>query len=320
VTLAAGTPHATSVRRRLAVVGLIALLTVLAGCSRPPGVDGDLANGWAAMPAPAYTTQAVGECYSGRTNLWFNVDFLGMILVNCAESHTAEVVAVREFVNGAAPAERPTTSTVAFQTAFRDCSSAVSSYLGADWHTAKAYPVVWLPSSGAWRTGNYHYTCAVAVDAMDDALPTPWKASVKDALRDPANPVAIGCVRVQGANPDKDGFYTKINAFQPVACNEPHDGEFTGAVEAPPGKYPTTPAEFQRFAPLCERAAIAFLGQTQAQWDKYASIRTMWTSPSEDKWRVEDRTVRCYVNVAATYPIGTSLRGLGGKPLPPKVG
>ncbi len=55
-------------RTRLGIMASAALLTLVAGCGNPGGVDGDLTNGWGAM-APATGFQpGTGTCHNANFN------------------------------------------------------------------------------------------------------------------------------------------------------------------------------------------------------------------------------------------------------------
>ena len=76
-------------RRTLRMMTAAVLLAGVAACagSAPEGIDGDLTDGWAVLPAAVPFRPVVGECHESLVEV---AAMPGHRPVNCAELHVAE--------------------------------------------------------------------------------------------------------------------------------------------------------------------------------------------------------------------------------------
>ncbi|GAA2396420.1 septum formation family protein [Dactylosporangium salmoneum] len=290
------------------VLALVAVLT-LAGCSAP----GDITRGWSAPAAPSYATPRPGDCLTGAFSAFEQPDRAVAGTVPCTAEHTVEVVTTGDLPADGAP---PAWDSDPVRAAFAACGTAASEYLGGDWHTGRVFPYLSLPGAPAWNAGVRTWVCGLAVAADDLFGPLARTGSLRDGLKD-TRPLALGCVDLDGSGVTPEGFYTSIDAVVPVLCTDAHDTEFAGLYTAPEGPFPADAAALnETVSRACFTQVAAFLGTTEPQLYGRKDIYIFWDGLTRSQWQLGDRVAHCFLNVPATHPLHTSVRGLGSGPLP----
>ena len=289
----------------------LGLAAVLAGCGAPAGTDGDLINGWPALPTASYAPPATGTCLTAAVSA-FEPSAAPTQAVDCAEPHTVEVVGAGTVPDGAArPPGTATRAAPRSASATRPpprTSAATGAPAGSSPSSGSR-----CPRSGRPAGGN---TCAGSPRATDDLFaPLERTGSVKGGLAQ-AGPLALTCVQLTGADVDAKGFYGSVDAVKPVDCDTPHDTEFVGAWTAPAGGYPTQQRLKQLASDACYLKIAQFLGISQTQLFQRADIYTFWTGLTPSQWALGDRTAHCFLNVSTKTPLLASIRDLGTKKLP----
>ncbi|NJC71707.1 septum formation family protein [Planosporangium thailandense] len=289
-------------------------LLALAGCALPPGVDGDLTNNWSAFPAAKVAAPTVGQCLQGDL-LAGTVDDSPRVPIDCARAHTLEVVYVGHFTGPAAAAAAPPTRDSAdARAAFAECGRAANDYLGGDWHDGRLYLHYAEPTTTQWQGGARFFSCSVFEVGSLVGGSLGRTGSLKGGLSGD-QPLAMRCFDQQGEI-DADGFYTDADAVA-IGCDQQHTVEYAGKYVPPDGPYPATEEAMNRLAFAgCVPVLAGFLGQSVNALTRRTDVREVTWSPTEDQWRLGDRTVSCFVTVPAKHPVRGSLKLLGGRPLP----
>ncbi|GAA3245534.1 septum formation family protein [Dactylosporangium siamense] len=290
---------------------LLGLTAVLAGCGKPAGTDGNLANGWPALPAASYAPPSTGTCLTAAVSA-FEPSAAPLQAVDCAEPHTVEVVGTGAVPDAAAP---PAWDSDPSRAAFAECDKAAAAYLGGDWRTGRLFPVFRVPLPAVWQAGGRQFLCGIAEAADDLFAPLQRTGTVKGGLAQ-AGPLALTCVQLSGDNLDAKGFYGAVDAVKPVTCDAPHDTEFVGAWTAPAGEYPNQQRLKELASDACYLKIAQFLGISQTQLFQRADIYTFWTGLTATQWAIGDRTAHCFLNVSTQTPLRASIRNLGTKKLP----
>ncbi|MFC5008334.1 septum formation family protein [Dactylosporangium cerinum] len=292
-------------------VALLILTATLAGCGNPAGTDGDLINGWFALPAASYAPPPAGTCLTGGVSA-FEPSVVPLQAVDCAEPHAIEVVGTGTVPDAAAP---PAWDSDPSRAAFAECDKAAAAYLGGDWRGGRLFPVFRVPLPAVWQAGGRQFLCGIAEAADDLFAPLERTGSVKGGLAQD-RPLALTCVQLTGDDLDAKGFYGAVEAVKPVACDVPHDTEFVGAWTAPAGEYPNQLRLKELAGDACYLKIAQFLGISQTQLYQRADIYTFWTGLTASQWAIGDRTAHCFLNVSTKTPLRASIRNLGTKQLP----
>ncbi|MEV4512194.1 septum formation family protein [Dactylosporangium sp. NPDC049525] len=295
-----------------ALLGLsLGLAGALAGCGDPAGTDGDLINGWPAVPAATYAPSPAGTCLKGGVSA-FEPSVAPLLAVDCAEPHAVEVVGAGTVPDAAAP---PAWDSDPSRAAFAECDKAAAAYLGGDWRTGRLFPVFRMPLPAVWQAGGRQYLCGIAEASDDLFAPLDRTGSVKGGLAQD-RPLALTCVQLVGGDLDAKGFYGSVDAVKPVTCDVPHDTEFVGAWTAPAGEYPPQQRLKELASDACYLKIAEFLGISQTQLYQRADIYTFWTGLTASQWALGERTAHCFLNVSSKTPLHASIRNLGTKKLP----
>ncbi|MET7420727.1 septum formation family protein [Dactylosporangium sp. NPDC005555] len=300
--------------RRRATVAALCLAAALAGCGAPAGTDGDLVNGWSALPAASYSPPAVGACLKGAAGA-FEPSAAPLQAGDCAEPHAVEVVGGGPVPDAAAP---PAWDSDASRAAYVECDKAATAYLGGDWRTGRLFPVFRMPAAAVWQAGGRHYLCGIAEAADDLFAPLDRTGSVKGGMSGEARdkPLALTCVQLSGGDISGKGFYGTVDGVKPVDCGAPHDTEFVGAWTAPAGDYPSQQRLKELAGDACYLKIAQFLGISQTALYQRGDIYTFWTGLTANQWALGDRTAHCFLNVSTKTPLRASIRDLGTKKLP----
>jgi hypothetical protein len=296
--------------------GLCALVLVavtgLAGCGRPSGVDGDLANGWPALPEAKVPVPVAAVCYTERTSgTWYG----DSDSVPCTDTHDAETVFVGTYSGSAADRTSPPDEGSPDQaTAYGQCLKNSADYLGAAYESGNLELLLVQPDDAAWTGGGRWFRCDIVryKDAgqltIDDSA-----SSVKDGLRG-SQPLVLTCKTVTD---DGNG---NITAEQFTDCAQPHNSEYAGLFTGPDVAWPSSETTRDNLASNgCEAVVAKFLGFTGSTVDSQY-LGWEYSAFNEDQWALGDRTIACSVlgfsgNSSNGARFVGSVKGIkGGKP------
>lgn len=285
-----------------ATVGMAGLL--LAACTPPEGVDGDLMNGWQAMPEPVGFVPEAGVCH--QEDYLEAASLADYAPLDCESVHRAETVHVGEFTGDVA--ERvtpPTPGSAAWQSAYQQCDEAAATYLGADFRYAELWLGVVVPSPEAWEGGARWLRCDVR-DHLNGDL---W-APLAGTLGDGSSELLLGCF-VATVSEDND----TVDDMEPVACTEPHDAEFVGVHKVSGNTYPEEDSAWRRIHDGCLTLVAEFVGVPD-DGDLPFRSGTIAVPMERTDWDNGDRGIRCYMWLDGTE-VSESLRdaGEGGLPI-----
>jgi hypothetical protein len=296
-------------RTRLGITAVLGLLTVLAGCGKPGGVDGDLTGGWAAIPAPTGFLPVTGTCHLaafapvGQRGTYEEVD--------CKLRHRTETVFVGGYDSPAADADRPPADgSAGSRAAYRTCDLKTSAYLGGAWRAARLWIGVTHPSAAAWTGGARWFRCEVkeisSVEDNNDAVLR--TGSLEDALASPSSSLRLTCY---GVRLDTNGV---IDLMPGVSCTARHNAEFVGVWDAGGLAYPKKDDQWGKFHDGCRGLIAEYVGVPD---DEDLQYRTGVISMpgGEDVWALGDHGVRCYLWLDGST-LATSLKGKGAAGLP----
>jgi hypothetical protein len=293
-------------RRSLLATAVAAV--VLTGCAATGGLDADLTDDWAALPAAVPFTPAAGVCQVA--DFAEVVTLAGYQPVECATPHLVETAHVGAFP--ADRADRPKTGSAELRGAFAECDTRASGYLGDEWRGARIRLGVALPSETGWASGARWYRCDLTeVDTVEaGAEPVTRSGSLRGALR-AASPLRIGC---QQARAGRGG---RVLALTPVGCDTRHNAEYVGVWRAPDRPFPVQAGDWAPFYSGCREVLARY---TKVPVDRRLSIRSdvVFRSPSAGRWRAGDRGVRCYLWLSHRTVTG-SLKDVGPAGLPPRT-
>ncbi|WP_327006984.1 septum formation family protein [Dactylosporangium sp. NBC_01737] len=301
---------------RRAVVLVVAAVTLLGGCARPPApaaTDGDLVNGWPMLPAATLIEPVAPACYplpggtaSADVTSW-------PAPVACTAPHEVELISVGRFTG--ADAERatpPSAGGPAMRGAYTRCADDAKTLLGADWRSGRISLSVDVPSPLLWDAGARWFRCDLqALQDIDRFSIASRTTSLRGALSPDGGELRIGCVKV---TTKPGGAANAIDRIFPAPCTQPHEGEFAGIYEPPAGEY-IADGDARSSANLagCRPVVAGFVAVPD---DANFRSRTGLVTMPYDKmaWELGNRGVRCFV--WPPKPVHASLRGAGTKGLP----
>ena len=293
------------------VAALTALsIAVLAGCARPAGADGNLIDDWPAHPTAAVPVPVAGICYGGGSaHAEEIVSVMLKEVASCDTEHSTETIFVGTFKGSIADAPAPPDGSD-LREAYGECDRAAKEFLGDDWHNGMLALRVFGPTPTQWRGGARFLRCDLAQLVSEQGTTAPRKASLKDALRGD-RAVARGCVRTLAA-PDNKTW----DDFIPIACTQPHGGEFAGFYVASERPYPANDDQWDVAVDGgCADIVFRFLGMTRAQYEAHTQVYYSWWGVGQSQWEMGDRTASCYVTLADGVSVSRSLKGMGNKRL-----
>lgn len=289
-----------------AVLAVLALSA--AACGKPAGVDGNLTNGWAALPEAKLPVPVTGACYNVDTDDPASVTRWPEP-VDCTTTHTVETVYVGTFEG--ADAERgssPGAGSTGRRTAYEKCTVEARTYLGDDWRTGRLGLSLVLPIAQHWQLGARWFRCTVLeYEDLEDYDVVPRTESLKGALGGESE-VALSCMAITTTQDNR------VDKILPVRCDSGHNGEFAGIFDLPDGPYPGV-SDAARKARLdgCGAVVAKF---TAVPNDGELLNRIGWVSSpfGEVDWALGNRGTRCYAYTDA--PVTSSLKGAGPSKLP----
>jgi hypothetical protein len=298
-------------RYRLGVAGAAALvvLALLAGCSKPAGVDGDLLNDWQALTVPTGFVPDGGTCH--LANFALVGPRASYETTDCGLKHRSETVFVGTYVSPAADASAPPAEgSAGARAAYRTCDLKTTQYVGAPWRTGRLWIGVTHPSAAAWGGGARWYRCEVLEISSieDDGGLVLRVGSLRDALAEPGSDLLLTCYAIQL---DSKGA---ISTMPAASCTAKHNAEFVGTWDAVGLDYPKDDATWVKFHNGCRHVIATYVGVPD---DANQEYRTGVVSlpGGEDVWALGDLGVRCYLWVDGAA-LTSSLAGKGDKGLP----
>ncbi|MDG4806611.1 septum formation family protein [Micromonospora sp. WMMD1120] len=293
-------------RRAMTTLFAAAVAAVLlAGCAAANGLDGDLTDDWAALPAPSAFTPAAGVCHAG--DFTDTVSLASYEPVDCAGPHRLETVHV-----GAFPAERttaPAGGSTELRGAFAECDTRATGYLGDDWRAGRLRLSVALPNGTGWAAGSRWFRCDLTELTTVEAAATVVvrSGSLRDALKG-ASGLRLGCQQTRG------GAGRGVQTLTPVECGKQHDAEFVGVWRAPDRPYPTREADWASLYTGCRGVLGRYVGVPDDAALRFRS-GVVVRPPGAGRWKVGDRGVRCYLWLS-NRTVSVSLKGAGPAGLP----
>jgi putative regulator of septum formation len=278
------------------------LLAGLAGCSgpAPEGVDGDLTDGWAMLPAAEPFRPKIGECFENLVEVAAMDDHRP---VDCGELHVAET-----FFVGEGPDEpvAPTGGSAAMHAAYADCSGRAVTFLGGPWREARIVVRAVWPSRQGWAGGARWFRCDVAQADLDGSSDTSRTGSLAGTLTADSG-LRLGCFNPK-VNSDA------VRTMTAIACTKTHAAEFAGLWTAPDIPYAEQIRDRDRSAAGCRSAIARFTGVPD---DDDVQYRSGWISynPTRTEWQQGERRVRCFLWFRGGK-LTRSLAGAGPSALP----
>ncbi|BCB80326.1 hypothetical protein GCM10022251_05120 [Phytohabitans flavus] len=296
-------------RRWIAAIALGgATALMLSGCGNPAGVDGDLADDWAAPSEPTPFVPPAEVCHSGD---YADIGYLTSFApVDCGSAHRLETVHVGEFTGSAASGSAPPAKgSPEIRAAYAECDAKTKEYVGSDWRGGRLWLGVVLPSPQAWSGGSRWFRCDVTevTNVEDNGDATSRSGSLKGALK-PGSPLSLGCYQVKLARD------SSIDTMPAVQCTKDHNSEFAGVYGAPAGNYPSKSADWDKLHNECRKVIAKYAAVPN---DGNLKYRTGVVSlpGNEEEWNGGNRGVRCYLWLS-DRKVNRSLKGAGINGLP----
>jgi hypothetical protein len=281
---------------------------LLAGCGKPAGVDGSLVNDWAPLAAPTSFTPPSGVCQTD--NFAATAHLSSFNPVDCAASHRLETVHVGTFAGAAAHRTTPPPQGSAeMRSAFAECDTAATEYLGGEWRTGRLWLGVALPSATAWTGGSRWFRCDISeMSSVEDNGDVVSRTStVKGTLSSPS-PLNLGCY---GAQLSANGSTGSMPAAD---CRKAHNAEFVGVWKAPDISYPAKAVDWTRFYSEC-RTLVAHYAGVPDDGNLQYRIGVVALPNGPDEWNAGNRGVRCYLWLSGRT-LTRSIKGAGTSGLP----
>jgi hypothetical protein len=294
-------------------VVLLAIAGVaLSACTKPPGVDGNLTNGWPAMPEAKIAVPTAPACYSVTQSDPTEVT-KWPAPVECTAAHTVETIYVGQF--SGSDGDRTTPPAIgspARRTAYEQCAGQAKTFLGDDWRTGRMDLFLVTPIALHWEAGARWFRCDVMeYKDLEDYEVVNRTSSMKDALGSTAA-LRVGCLNITTTAAND------IDKMTNADCASAHNGEFAGIWDAPDGTY-NPDANARKTANLngCRGIVAAFAGVPNDANFQYRTgqVATPFSKPS---WELGNRGVRCYIWTGKN--VNKSLKGAGTAGLPINYG
>jgi hypothetical protein len=282
-----------------AAAGVLAAL-LIAGCTTiPEGLDGDVTNSWSMIGNPTAFKPAAGTCHEDLEPTGPMETYRP---VACTALHLSETVALGTFTGPtAAQTHVPEPGSAAETTAYQDCSTKISAFVGGPWRSGRITVNVVLPSQAGWSGGARWYRCDITEADVNSSRQISRKGTMARGLTGAA-PLRLGCFNPQIAADDVE----KMNA---VSCTKKHHAEFVGLWNAPAMAYAKLRSDQKRTAKGC-RTAIAKFAKVPDNSD--IQYRSGWISynPTEEQWDRGERGVQCFLWLSGRT-LTRSMKGAG---------
>ena len=299
-----------TVRRVATGLAVGVLLSLVTAC----GQQVPLTDEWPVLPEPAVQVPVAGTCHLVEISVSAHTVAYPRLrqTPDCGTEHKAETIHVGQFEGeDAARPTPPPPDGPAVRRAYQRCAQVAQEFLGDDWHAARAWLAVFIPSGLAWQGGARWFRCDLfeVTDTFNSAEDR--TGSMRDGLRG-SRPLAIGCVNDGGSSPDF------ISSLYYVPCAEPHTAEFVGVYVPSQADLAAggEDAVEDRIFDGCWNLADKYLGVRPGQVPEELSV--LFWDFKEDRARGE-RTVRCFLGVfdqRTQIAGGATLKGLGPRPVP----
>ncbi|SCL51033.1 septum formation family protein [Micromonospora chersina] len=296
-------------RVRVAVAALAGMVTAMAGCGAPAGLDGDLTDDWRPAAAAVQFTPKVGDCHviAGPSSYLTSYQ-----PVDCTRQHLLETFHLGTFTGAVAERETPPpVGSAVLRPAFAECDAKATAFVGGDWRGARLTVQVAPPSPGGWQGGSRWFRCDIfELDTADggsarrhpDDHPVQHTGSLRNALKGPS-PLAFGCL-----NEDRYG------AFEQTACARPHTFEYVGSWTAPDTPYADAGRDEDGVHAKC-RALVARYAKVPVDGVLRYRTGTSYLVPAAEAWARGDRGIRCFY-WSGGPKVTHSIKGGGTKALP----
>lgn len=281
---------------------------LLAGCAAPEGIDGDLTDGWPAMPAAVGWEPEVGTCHHGDYQT--SSPLIAYQPVDCQSGHLTETVHVGEFTEEAA--ERvtpPPDGSAEWRAAYQECDEAAAEYLGADFRHGHLWMGVTVPAVAGWEGGARWFRCEVLeIDVDTNELQT-RVASLAGALEG-GSALRLRCFEAETPDPDE------VDRLIPTPCDEPHDSEFVGTWVAPDVPYldQADKGAHEQVHRGCLEEVAEYV-DVPADGNLRFRSGTITFGMTEEEWDRGDRAFRCFLWLN-DEDLTRSLEGTGTDGLP----
>lgn len=275
-------------RRWLTALVCTVVLLPATACSSTPapppaGLDGDVTDGWRPIGAAAPFRPTAGTCHEELTTAAGMDEYQP---VECRELHVSETVFVGTLTGAAADAgAAPALGSAGSRTAYRECSTRTTAFVGRPWRTGLLSVTVAWPSPEAWGGGARWYRCEVTQADLTSARQIGREGTLRESLAGPA-PLRMRCF-----DPTVAG--QRVDSMRPVPCSRRHRAEFVGIWKAPDMDFAKLATDRERTARGCRRAIARYAGVPD---DSDVQFRSGWISynPTEDEWLQGERQVRCF--------------------------
>ena len=293
----------------IAAVSALVVLGLVAGCSKPAGVDGNLVNGWQSMAAPTGFEPTAGTCHLAnfaQVGIRSSYEEVG-----CDLPHRAETVYVGSYPDPAAEASAPPAEgSAGARAAYRTCDLQTAQYIGGPWRTARLWIGVTHPSAAAWTGGARWFRCEVLEISSieDDGGLVQRVGTLRDVLEDPGSDLRLTCYAIQL------GAAGAIGTMPAANCGAKHNAEFVGLWYAGALAYPKNDAAWAKFHAGC-RKIIGSYADVPDDADQQYRTGVVSLPGGADVWALGDDGVRCYLWVDGAT-LTSSVKGKGVKGLP----
>jgi hypothetical protein len=297
-----------TMRRLFAATAAVMTALTIAGCGvdLPPGTDGNLTNGWPAIPAPTAFAPIAGTCHE---ELDAEVSRTSYRPVACTELHVSETVAIGVLAaqGSSVPTAVPEHGDAYEMDAFKDCSRRVTAFVGGPWRTGRIAVNVVLPTQAGWSGGARWYRCDVSEIDIDTGRPLPRERTLARSLTG-AQPLLLRCFTPKVTA-------TSVEKMTGVSCTKRHEAEFAGLWKAPASwSYSKVRGDDKTTQKGCLSAVARFAKIPDNSDTRY---RVGWISyhPTEQEWDHGVRDVQCFL-WRSRKPMTRSMKGAGTKGLP----
>jgi hypothetical protein len=241
---------------RLALASLITLPLLTSCAELPAGADGDLTNGWAALPAATQYEPKVGACLTEVSAVVTSHQAQSAV-VDCGKTHGGQIVAAGENPAEGSSPEADTAHLVS-------CDKQATSFLKEDWRNGMLELRLIKPRSATAPDGARWWACIiVAIDRDLSRNLIPLEGDLAAGI--PAK-LRYSC---QTAVSNGDS----VKEIKNVDCAVPHHAEYAGSVVLPAGTpYPASAIQWDRIHGACAQSVAEFTGASRSQVSVYSSL------------------------------------------------
>jgi hypothetical protein len=293
-----------AMRRGLpAAVLLVVLALVASGCTKPPGVDGNLIDDWPQMAEAKVPEPVADACYMYPSNTTeFTIDFATLRPpVRCTEPHNVETVHVGAVTGAdAASSAPPAIGGPGRRVAYEECAQSAKSFLGDDWRLGRLSLFVTLPKQVQWEGGARWFRCDLVANSDTFRREIVVISESQRGGLSGARTYGLTCSNIVANS-------TALESITATPCATAHNGEFVGIYVAPDVPYPPDPERFEQSRVGCLKVIAAFVGIPDDGTNRTGLVRTVF---SRVAWDLGNRATLCYIWRGAKTNTG-SLRGVG---------